>query len=167
MPKLIRLHGGAATWGEDPFTLVDDDQLIPPGDVMLSLKRFEAEGRGLAGQCRAIGVRLAADEAPETLAADLSKLSVIALMFPKFRDGRAYSAARILRERLGFAGELRAVGDALVDMAPMIWRCGFDAVEPADASGPEDWTRGAHRFRHVYQRAADARAPAFAERGGS
>ena len=112
-------------------------------------------------------MRLAAAEAPEDLAEYLGRLAVIELEFPKFRDGRPYSAARILRERMGFKGELRAVGDVLLEQALQMVRCGFDAFEPADGSTPEDWTAGARRFRHVYQRAADDREPAFAERGRS
>ena len=91
---------------------------------------------------------------------------MVALAFPKFRDGRAYTSARLLRERFGFKGEVRAVGDVLREQAGFMVRCGFDAFEPADGSTPEDWERAAQRFRHVYQRAADGRAPAFAERGG-
>ncbi|MGI8839217.1 MAG: DUF934 domain-containing protein, partial [Caulobacteraceae bacterium] len=89
-----------------------------------------------------------------------------ALEFSKFRDGRPYSAARLLRERLAYAGEVRAVGDVLVEQAGFLVRCGFDAFAPADGATAAQWTRAASRFRHVYQRAADQRAPAFAGRGG-
>jgi len=164
MPRLIRWRDGEAAWAEDPFTLVDDDQPVPPGDVIVSLARFQREGRALAGESRNLGVRLGPDEGPEALVLDLPRLAVVALHFPKFRDGRSYSAARILRERLAFRGELRAVGDVILEMAPALSRCGFDTVEPADATTPEDWTRAARRFRHVYQRAADGREPAFVER---
>jgi uncharacterized protein (DUF934 family) len=171
MPRLIRFRDGVAAWAEDAFTRVDDDELAPQGDVIISLPRFRREGRDLLAQGRGVGVVLAPDEPPEALIIDLPRLAVLALSFPKFRDGRPYSAARVVRERLGFSGELRAVGDVLVDMAPMLVRCGFDTLEPATgpagASPPEAWTRAAHRFRHVYQRAADGRAPASAERAGA
>ena len=165
MPKLIRWRDGAAVWAEDPFTLVDDDQPTPPGEVIVSLDRFQREGADLLEQGRHVGVRLAPDESPEELIIDLPRLSLVALTFPKFRDGRAYSAARVLRERLGFTRELRASGDVLLEMGVYLVRCGFDAFEPADASTPDQWTAAAHRYRHVYQRAADGRVPAFAERG--
>jgi uncharacterized protein (DUF934 family) len=167
MPRLIRWRDGVAAWAEDAFTSVDDDQPVPRGDVIVSLARFQREGRELLAQGRNIGVRLASDEEPESLVLDLPRLSVLALEFPKFRDGRAYSAARVARERLAFAGELRAVGDVLLEMAVPLVRCGFDAIEPADGSTLEQWTRAARQFRHVYQRAADGRAPAFAERQGA
>jgi uncharacterized protein (DUF934 family) len=164
MPKLIRWREGVAAWAEDPFTTVDDDQFLPRGEVIVSLARFQREGRGLLASGRGVGVRLAADDEPESLILDLPHLEIVALTFPKYRDGRAYSAARILRERLGFRGELRAVGDVLLEMGHLLVRCGFDAVEPADNATPEQWTRVAHRYRHVYQRAADKREPAFSER---
>ena len=164
MPKLIRWREGVAAWAEDPFTTVDDDQFLPRGEVIVSLARFQREGRGLLASGRGVGVRLAADDEPESLILDLPHLEIVALTFPKYRDGRAYSAARILRERLGFRGELRAVGDVLLEMGHLLVRCGFDAVEPADNATPEQWTRVAHRYRHDYQRAADKRAPAFSER---
>ncbi len=167
MPTLIRWQAGEAAAADDPFTAVADDESAPKGDVIVSLARFQAEGERLLGEGRAVGVRLAPHEAVEALAYDLPRIALVALEFPKFRDGRAYSAARILRERLGFAGELRAVGDVLVEQAPMMVRCGFDAFEPADGATPEAWTAAAHRFRHVYQRAADDRPPAFAEREGA
>jgi uncharacterized protein (DUF934 family) len=162
---LIRWRDGAAQAAEDPFTRVGDDERTPPGDVIVSLARLQAEGDWLESQCRTLGVQLTADEAPEALASRIDRLAVVALEFPKFRDGRAYSAARVLRERLGFSGELRAVGQVFVEQAFLMIRCGFDAFEPADGSGPEAWTKAAGRFRHVYQRAADGRTPAFAERG--
>jgi uncharacterized protein (DUF934 family) len=164
MPKLIRWRGDRAEAVEDPFTSIDDDQVIPQGDVIISLRRFQSEGAYLLGQCRQVGVRLAADETPEALDADLARIAVVALVFPKFRDGRAFSAASILRDRLGYQGEVRAVGDVLLEQAKFMVRCGFDSFEPADGATPGQWTAAAHRFRHVYQRAADGLEPAFVER---
>lgn len=164
MPTLIKLVAGAMTLVEDPFTAVDDAAILPHGDVIISLARFQADGEALLAEGRAIGVRIEADEDVEALAYDLPRLSLVALAFPKFGDGRAYSSVRILRERLGYAGEVRAVGDVLREQAQFMIRTGFDAFEPADGATPEDWARAAARFRHVYQRAVDDRAPAFVER---
>jgi uncharacterized protein (DUF934 family) len=165
MPTLIKLQGGRMVLANDAFTHVDDDQDLPPGDVIISLTRFQADGERLLGEGRSVGVRLEAGEEAEALAYDLPRLSVVALAFPKFRDGRQYSNARILRERFSFKGEIRAVGDALREQAGFMVRCGIDAFEPADGSTPEQWEHVTRRFRHVYQRAADARLPAFVERG--
>ena len=166
MPMRIRIEDGHMLPVEDPFTYVADDQEIPPGDVIVSLTRFEAEGDRLLSEGRAVGVRLKSEEEAEVLAYDLPRIAVVALEFPKFRDGRAYSNARVLRERLGFKGELRAVGDVLREQAYFMLRCGFDAFEPADGSQAQQWQAATQRFRHVYQRAADARVPAFEEREG-
>jgi len=165
MPTLIRLRDGAYALAEDPFTAVADDQGVPPGDVIISLTRFQTEGEGLLGEGRSVGVRLESHEEVEALAYDLPRISVVALAFPKFGDGRAYTSARLLRERFGFKGEVRAVGDVLREQAGFMVRCGFDAFEPADGSTAEEWSRAAHRFRHAYQRSDDGRPAAYAERG--
>ncbi len=163
---LIRWRDGAASAARDSFIVLADDAPMGDGDVVLSWTRFQTEGESLIAAGRKVGVRLTSAEAPEVLAPVLDRLSLIALEFPKFRDGRAYSAARLLRERMGWLGELRAVGDVLVEQAYLMIRCGFDAFTPADASTPADWTAAAQRFAHVYQRAADSRPPAFVEREG-
>ena len=164
MPTRIKLKDDRFALQEDPFTAVSDDWAIPQGDVIISLTRFQAEGERLLSEGRSVGVRLESHEEVEALTYDLPRLAVVALAFPKFGDGRAYSYARLLRERYGFKGELRAVGDVLREQAGFMVRCGFDAFEPADGSTPEDWEKAVHRFRHVYQRSADHREPAFAER---
>lgn len=75
-----------------------------------------------------VGVILPNDTDIEVLEADAAKLSLVALQFPKWTDGRAYTQAHILRSRFRFQGEIRATGDVLVDMMPLLKRCGFDAV---------------------------------------
>ena len=165
MPTLIKSQGGRMVLANDAFTHVEDEEALPNGDVILSLARFEAEGDGLLSEGRAVGVRLTTDEEVEALAYDLPRISVVALKFPKFLDGRHYSNARILRERFKFARELRACGDVLREQAGLMLRCGFDAFEPADGSTPEQWERATLRYRHVYQRGVDERVPAFVERG--
>ena len=166
MPTRIKIEDGLMFPVEDPFTYVADDQDLPQGDVIISLTRFQADGERLLGEGRSVGVTLAAGEEAEALAYDLPRLAVVALAFPKYRDGRQYSNARILRERYGYKGEVRAVGDVLREQAGFMLRCGVDAYEPADGSTPEQWEHVTRRFRHVYQRAADTRIPAFVERGG-
>jgi uncharacterized protein (DUF934 family) len=165
MPTLIELKDGIARPAEDPFTYVADDEDLAAGDVILSFARFEAEGDRLLSEGRRVGVRLKAEEEVEALAYDLPRIAVVALEFPKYRDGRAYTNARLLRERFRFRGQVRAVGDVLREQAGFMVRCGFDAFEPADDASANEWQAAARRYRHVYQFAADGRAPAFAERG--
>ena len=166
MPTHIKWSDGQAKCDADSFAHVDDDMPLPEGDVIVSLARFQREGEQLLSQDRRVGVRVEAGETVEALAYDLPRISAVALAFPKFRDGRAYSAAMVLRTRLSYAGEVRAVGDVLLEQAPFMIRCGFDAFEPADGTNAAQWTQAGRRFRHVYQRAADALTPAFVERGG-
>jgi uncharacterized protein (DUF934 family) len=165
MPMLIKRADGrfAATW--DDFARLADDEAPPAqGGVIVSLARFHAEGERMLAEGRPVGVVVAPGEDVESLAYDLPRIALVVLEFAKFRDGRPYSSARILRERLGFTGEVRAVGDVLLEQAAFMVRCGFDAFVPADGTGAQAWEAAARRYRHVYQRAADDRAPAFAER---
>jgi uncharacterized protein (DUF934 family) len=151
-------------WEDDRFSLVGDEDEVPAGDVIVSLKRFMAEGEQLLAE-RQVGVKLGPTEAVEDLVYDLPRLALVALEFPTHRDGRNLSAARLLRQRYGYAGELRAIGEVLREQAQHMVRCGIDAFAAADESTPEIWDKAAHRYRHVYQRGADERLPAFVERG--
>ena len=164
MPKLIELKDGVCRGAQDSFTRAADDAEIPDGDVILSLARFQTDGDRLLSEDRRVGVVLAANEEVEALAYDLPRLALVALDFPKFRDGRAYSNARLLSERFRFHGQIRAVGDVLREQAGFMVRVGFNAFEPADDASANEWQAAAQRYRHVYQRSSDARAPAFAER---
>jgi uncharacterized protein (DUF934 family) len=168
MPKLIKLAAdGTAAFAEDAFVFVTDEEEVPTqGDVVVSLHRFIAEGEALLSG-RKVGVVVQPGESIEDLAYDLPRIAVVALAFPKYRDGRAYSSARLLRERYRYQGEVRAVGDVLQEQAQHMVRCGFDAFEPNDGADPEVWFKAAHRYRHVYQSAADGRPTIWAERQGA
>jgi uncharacterized protein (DUF934 family) len=165
MRMLIKLADGQFVEAQSALVSVADDEAIPHnGAVILSLARFQTEGAALLDDGRTVGVRIEPAERVEDLAYDLPRLALVAPIFPKFRDGRAYSTAALLRERLGFKGEIRAMGDVLREQAFEMVRCGFDAFEPADGSTPEQWAEAARVFRHVYQAAADGVSPAFVER---
>jgi uncharacterized protein (DUF934 family) len=163
MSQLIRLDAGRFFSDDDRFTAVADDAPAPKGDVIVSLARFHTEGEALRADGRDVGVQIEADQSIDDLP-NVAVISAVFLNFPKFRDGRAFTSARLLRERYGFRGEVRAVGDVLREQAGFMVRCGFDAFAPADGSTPEQWAAAANRFRHVYQRAADDREPVFVER---
>src|SRR5215469_834245 len=121
-------------------TLPDDAPLPEAGGAIVSLERFRRDRDQLVARNVPIGVRLKADQSPEQLGEDVHRVSVVALEFPKFRDGRAFSWARLLRTRLGFRGEIRAVGDFLYDQVAYQRRVGFDAWEL-----PEGFTAEAFR----------------------
>jgi uncharacterized protein (DUF934 family) len=116
-------------------------------------------------QSNATAVRLEPDEDARALIPFLDRLQLIEIAFPKFRDGRGYSAARILREA-GFTGELRAQGDVLVDQIAFLQRCGFDSFAPEKPLNPADVEAALKRFPHAYQRAADAAVPIWKLRHG-
>jgi len=165
MPSLIRIEGDTASLVEDPYVFVPDEEPVPAtGCIVVTLSRLTSDGDGLLASGRCVGVRLQPSDAVEDLAYDLAGLSVVQLVFAKFRDGRPYSSARVLRERLKYQGEIRAVGEVLREQAMHMVRCGFDSFEPADRSSAAEWLAAAHRYRHVYQRAADDREPVYVER---
>ena len=131
MAKLIRKQRVAAdNWQR--LELGADGALpsIPAeGDVIVPLKAWLARHDSLAVRAGNTGVWLDANEGPEAIAADLKRLPLIAVRFPSHVDGRGYSTARLLRERYGYAGELRAFGDVGRDHVLNMQRCGFDAFE--------------------------------------
>jgi uncharacterized protein (DUF934 family) len=151
--KLIK--SGAYT--QDSFAPVADDAALPEGPVLVSLARFQKERETLLERNSPIGVKLQASENPELLGDDVNRLSLIALEFPKFRDGRAFSWARMLRTRLGFTGEIRAVGDFLYDQVNYQHRVGFDAWEVPDTFTLEMFNRALGEMTNVYQPSTDGK----------
>lgn len=150
---------------DDPWTALADDAALPPtGPVIVSLGRFRAERDRLLSRGAPLGVRLKSSELAAEIGADASRLDLVAIEFPTFRDGRGYSTARLLRERWGFAGELRAVGNVLRDQLLFLDRCGFDAFEVENADAAEAWRNALAEFTVFYQPATDARVPARLER---
>lgn len=117
------------------------------------------------GQSNATAVRIEAGDDARLLLPHLDRLALIEVGFPKFRDGRGYSAGRILREA-GYTGELRAEGDVLVDQIPLMRRCGFDSFAPAAPVDPAALERALERYDHVYQAAADGQVPVWKLRHG-
>ena len=114
-------------------------------------------------QSNAAAVRVEPGDDARELIPHLERLDLVEVNFPSFGDGRGYSSARILREA-GYAGELRAVGDVLVDQLAYLRRCGFDAFDPDAPLDAEDVEAAFARWPEVYQSAADARTPIWAKR---
>lgn len=145
---------------EDPWQAVADDAALPAdGAIIVSVTRFNAERSTLLARNVPLGVVLKNTDPVEPLAADVARFALIALVFPKFSDGRAYSQARLLRERYGFRGELRATGNVLPDQLHHMRRCGFDAFALAKGEPLEAWRRAVHSFSAVYQPTGDGRPP--------
>ena len=143
---------------DDPYTLAADDAPLPQGAVIVSLTRLRRDREALFERNTPLGVRLAADQSPETIGSDLDRLALVVLEFPRFRDGRPFSWARMLRTRLRFAGEIRAAGDFLYDQIAFMKRVGFDAWELPASVTPELFARALAEITDVYQPSADGRA---------
>lgn len=137
------------------------DAIPPAGPVIVSLDQWKAHRDELLARGTPLGIRLHSDQAPELIAADLEHFEVVALEFPKFRDGRAYSYARLLRERYGFKGELRAVGEVLLEQLFFMLRTGFDAFEIESKDPLGDYRTALADFSVWYQPAADGRPTAM------
>ncbi len=130
------------------------DSAILAGDypLLVPLATFLAEPDRFLPHEGSLGVEVAAGESVAGLQPWLGKLSLIALVFPRFSDGRSYSTARLLRERLGFKGELRASGDVLADQIPLMRRCGiasFEVRHPPTRAALQ--TGRLAEMRHFYQ----------------
>jgi uncharacterized protein (DUF934 family) len=146
---------------EDPWQKLDDDASVPAdGMVLVSYGRWREARAALLARRGPVGVALANTDPVDALASDVSRLDLIALHFPKFSDGRAYSQARLLRERLGYQGELRATGNVLQDQASFMLRCGFDSFESEQKGFGEALARARTLFSVVYQPTEDGRATA-------
>ncbi|MES1974855.1 MAG: DUF934 domain-containing protein [Pseudomonadota bacterium] len=117
------------------------------------------------GQTNATAVRVESGDDVRQLLPHLGQIALIEVSFPKFRDGRGYSSARILREA-GYAGELRAAGDVLVDQVPLMRRCGFDSFAPETEIDAATLQAALSRYDHVYQAAADNAVPVWKLRHG-
>ncbi len=147
---------------EDAWTEVADDAPLPvDGPIIVSLARWNADRDALLSLKRPLGLRLDNDRSPEPIEGDVGHFSLIVLHFPKFTDGRAYSQAHLLRQRYGFAGELRATGQVLRDQLALMLRCGFDSFETGDRRAIDGWTQAAHEISIRYQPAADGQNSAW------
>jgi uncharacterized protein (DUF934 family) len=150
---------------EDRYVRVEDDAPLPDRvPVIVSAKRLLAEADALVRRDGSLGVAWPNDRRVSELKPWLGHLALIALHFPKFRDGRAYSQARQLRETFGFSGTLRATGDVLRDQFNFLARAGFDSFDvkkPADAAA---FVKSIERYSVFYQSSVDGRVPALRRR---
>lgn len=157
--KTMLLRNGAII--PDRFVSVTGTDDWPAhGAIIVSLEQWQASAATLIARQEPLGIRLRSEQNPAVIAGDLGHFDVIALEFPVFRDGRAYSSARLLRERWGYERELRAVGDVLLEQLHFMQRVGFDVFEIASDDPLRDWEIAAREFSVWYQATGDGRAPA-------
>ena len=122
-------------FADDSWTSLDDAAPIPErGAIVVSLARWRAERATLEGRADPVGVEIVAGKDAVASLAEAAARPLVALRFDKFADGRAFSYAELLRERHGFKGELRAVGEVLLDEIPLMQRCGFSSFVVTDAN---------------------------------
>lgn len=136
---------------DDWRALADDEPLPESGAIIVPLKRLLAEAESLASHSGGLGVRLEPGERVEQIEPWLPRLGLVALAFPSFADGRAFSTARILRERYGFAGEVRAIGDVQIDRYQFMRQCGFDAFEVRPERLGDRWSHAEVEMGLTYQ----------------
>jgi uncharacterized protein (DUF934 family) len=147
---------------DDAYVRVGDDDSLPShGAALVTLNRWQNEREALLERSDPVGVQLKSDQSPELIAADLDRLTLVALEFPVFRDGRGYSYARMLRERFGFDGEVRAVGEVLMEQLHFMLRTGFDAFELDSENPLSQYETAMQDFSVWYQPAADGRPTAI------
>ena len=144
-------------WAEDHFISVADDAPMPLNGTIVSLPRFQSERATLLARNSPLGVQLKSAESPEGLGDDVHRLAVIVLDFPVFRDGRAFSWARLLRTRMNYRGEIRAAGAFLYDQIAFALRVGFDAFEVPERFTLAQFNRARSEMTYVYQPSADRR----------
>lgn len=140
---------------ENPLRFRDDPV---PDKPAVSLDAF-------LEQDRAVSVRIEAGDDVRELIPHLARVKLVEVDFPKLRDGRGFSSARILREA-GYAGEIKATGDVLLDLLYFMRRCGFDSFAPNAPIDPAEAEAALGRYPYVYQPAADAAVPIWKLRHG-
>ncbi|UVL37949.1 DUF934 domain-containing protein [Pseudomonas sp. B21-040] len=159
MNNLLRLEEGVARIvADDPWVLVRDQEgEMPAGSLILPLNRWLLNPAQHA-------VWLGPDDEVERLNPWFEKLPLIALDFPSFRDGRGYSQAYLLRTRMGWTGELRAIGDVLRDQLSHMRQCGFDSFAVREDKSAEDALKGLAGMSVLYGRSVIEPRPLFRRR---
>lgn len=161
-PQPTLIVDGAVV-SEEPWTALDADAPLPAeGRFTVSLERLVRDRAALEPLGARVGLRLTSEDDPAQLGDTVGSVGVVAIDFAKFTDGRGYSTARLLRERLGYTGQLRATGDVLPDQVFYMRRCGFDAFELAPGKQPEHALEALRAFSVTYQGAADDPRPLYA-----
>ena len=149
---------------EDDWRIVSAEELeqgLPPGDVLLPADFWLKRREELASRAGQAAVYLQPADEVEPLQPYLDDLPLIALSFPQFKDGRAYSQARLLRDRYGYRGEIRAVGDVLRDQLYFMRRCGIDSFQVREDKDAAAALEGLDDFSLSYQAAADGVLPLY------
>jgi uncharacterized protein (DUF934 family) len=149
----------------DPFVhAVDGAELPDDGAILVPAARFLEDPEAVLKRAGEVGVIWPNNRDLDDLVPYLDRFAAVALVFPSFRDGRAYSQARLLRERHGYGGELRATGQVLRDQFVFMSRAGFDAFEVKKDADADAFAATVQRYSVFYQPTGDGRVAAFNRR---
>jgi len=140
---------------------LSDDEILPEQAITVSLPRWKSEKDRLLACGVPLGLRLNSDDSLEEVADEIKHFSIIVLEFRHFTDGRSFSLARLLRDRYGFDGELRARGDFIRDQMFFLSRVGVNAFEPAGSVSLQELLPALQEFTVKYQAAADVKEPLY------
>jgi uncharacterized protein (DUF934 family) len=163
---MVLVKGGKPV--EDRWTHLEDDASLPAnGPVTVSWARWQTEGGAIARAASELGVRIPNTVTTAEIGADAGRFGLIALSFPSFADGRAFSQARVLRSQYGYSGEIRATGGVGRDQLLFMQRCGIDAFEVPDRALTEDWFAALGEIDLFYQPAEDNRPWIARQRRGT
>lgn len=168
MPNEYHLIVDGAT-SEESWVYLNDDAALSDAPSLISLSRLKTEAEALRARNASLGVVLEANGDGKTSMGEdvhelepyLDMLSVVSIRFPIYRNGRGYSAARILREQMGFEGQIRACGEVLYDQWAMMARCGINAFELANDIPLKTFTTALGELSGAYQSAADMQVGAL------
>ena len=150
---------------DDSFAKLAVDTPLPEcGDILVPAERFIVEADVLLKRAGKVGVIWPNNRDLDDLVPYLDRVAAVALVFPSFRDGRAYSQARLLRERHGYEGEMRATGQVLRDQFVFMSRAGFDAFEVKKDADADAFAETVQRYSVFYQPTGDGRVAAFNRR---
>lgn len=164
MRNLIQIRGGRARVENDEWVLVGDAASLPAhGRPVFALKTLNAQPSVVDGFDE-FGIALAPDDDPEHAGAWLGRVALVVVEFPAFTDGRGYSTAVLLRTRLGWRGDLRAVGDVLHDQLFYLRRVGFTSFAVRADKSAQDALTAFDDFSDVYQGSVEPALPAYARR---
>ena len=156
---------------DDPWVGIDTAEGLhvaaDGASLLVAHALWTVERERLLARGTPVGVRLEASDDPASLVDELPRLALVAVDFPKFTDGRGYSIARLLRERHGYAGSLRAVGDVLRDQLFYMLRCGFDSFAMKHPEQLDDALSAWNDFTDGYQTSVERKVPLFARRAAA
>lgn len=150
---LLNKHGETAE--NQSIIITDTFGLTLHNDQILPLAHWLTYKAEIKQSLNRISIWLDSHDDLETLSQDLPNINLIALNFPKFGDGRAFTMAHLLQDKYGFEGEIRAIGHPIADQAQFLFRCGVDSIDIPEGQDPAIWVKEATRMSRFYQRSAE------------